>query len=116
MPMPPTTRLIAAIIATTVWVCHDLGLEGADLPRELAVVVGILTASIGFLMIANFPYYSFKGIDFRGRVPFVVMIAVILVFGLVTLDPPRILLIAFLTYAASGPVMMVLKRRKSGTP
>ena len=38
------------------------------------------------------------------------------VFGLVTLDPPRILLIAFLTYAASGPVMMVLKRRKSGTP
>jgi CDP-diacylglycerol--serine O-phosphatidyltransferase len=63
-------------------------------------------------MIANFPYYSFKGIDFRGRVPFVVMIAVVLIFGLVTVDPPRILLIAFLAYAASGPIMSVVKRRR----
>jgi CDP-diacylglycerol--serine O-phosphatidyltransferase len=106
----------ACIIASAVWVCQDMGWVGAELPYELSILVGLLTAIVGFLMIANFPYYSFKGIDFRGRVPFVVMIAVILVFGLVTLDPPRILLIAFLAYAASGPVMMVLKRRKSGTP
>ena len=32
-------------------------------------------------MIANFPYYSFKTIDFRTGT-FVVMIAMILVFGL----------------------------------
>lgn len=104
----------AAIIASTVWVCHDMGLVGSELPYELSIVVGLLTATVGILMIANFPYYSFKGIDFRGRVPFVVMIAVVLVFGLVTLDPPRILLIAFLVYAASGPVMQVVKRRKPG--
>ena len=55
-------------------------------------------------MIANFPYYSFKGIDFHGRVPFVVMILVVLVFGLVTLDPPLVLLLASLGYAASGPI------------
>jgi CDP-diacylglycerol--serine O-phosphatidyltransferase len=63
-------------------------------------------------MIANFPYYSFKGIDLRRRVPFVVMIAVVLVFGLITLDPPSVLLVAFLVYALSGPVMQVVKRRK----
>jgi CDP-diacylglycerol---serine O-phosphatidyltransferase len=102
----------AAILASTVWVCHDLGLVGAALPRELSLLVGILTAIVGFLMIANFPYYSFKGIDFRGRVPFVVMIAVVLVFGLITLDPPSILLVCFLGYALSGPVMQGLKRRK----
>jgi len=101
----------ACIIASTVWVCHDLGWVGADLPREVSVIVGVLTATVGFLMIANFPYYSFKGIDFRGRVPFVVMIAVVLVFGLITLDPPSILLVGFLAYAASGPVMLVVKRR-----
>lgn len=102
----------AAILASTVWVCHDLGLVGAALPHELSILIGMLTAIVGFLMIANFPYYSFKGIDFRGRVPFVVMIAVVLVFGLITLDPPSILLVAFLAYALSGPVMQVVKRRK----
>lgn len=102
----------AAVIASAVWVCHDAGMIGAALPNELAVVMGLLTAVIGFLMIANFPYYSFKSVDFMSRVPFVVMIAMILVFGLVMLDPPRVLLIAFLVYAASGPVAKILKWRR----
>jgi len=102
----------ACVIASTVWVCNDLGWVGENLPYEVSLLVALLTAAIGFLMIANFPYSSFKGIDFRGRVPFVVMIAVVLVFGLVTVDPPRIFLLAFLAYAVSGPVMLVLKRRK----
>ena len=102
----------ACVIVTTVWVCNDLGWVGDDLPYELSVLVALLTAAIGFLMIANFPYYSGKGIDFRGRVPFVVMIAVVMVFGLVTVDPPRIFLLASLAYAASGPVMAVIQRRR----
>jgi CDP-diacylglycerol--serine O-phosphatidyltransferase len=102
----------AAIIASTVWVCHDLELVGRNLPTELSVLVGLLTAIVGFLMIANFPYYSFKGIDLRDRVPFVVMIAVVLIFGLITLDPPSILLVGFLVYAMSGPVTQGMKRRK----
>lgn len=102
----------AAIIASTVWVCHDVGWVGDALPRELSFLVGILTAITGFLMVSNFPYHSFKGIDFHGRVPFVVMFVVVLVFGLVTLDPPSILLATFLAYAASGPVLQLVKRRK----
>jgi len=102
----------ASIIASAVWVCHDAGWVGEALPYELAILVGLLTAIVGFLMIANFPYYSFKSIDFRSRVPFVVMIAMVLVFGLVTVDPPRILLLSFLVYAASGPVAQFLKWRK----
>jgi len=101
----------AAIIASTVWVCHDLGWVGADLPREISILVSLLTAVTGILMMANFPYYSFKGIDLHGRVPFFVMIVVVLIFGLVTLDPPRILLAAFLIYGVSGPVIFVIKRR-----
>jgi CDP-diacylglycerol--serine O-phosphatidyltransferase len=102
----------AAIIASTVWVCNDLGWVGAALPHEVAMLVGALTAIVGFLMIANFRYYSFKGIDFRGRVPFVVMIAVVLIFGLITLDPPSILLACFLGYALSGPLMPLFNRLK----
>lgn len=101
----------AAIIASAVWLCSDLGLVGSNLPYELSVVVGILTATIGFLMIANFPYYSFKGVDFRRRVPFVMMIAVVLVFGLITVDPPTVFLVSSLLYALSGPVQAMLKGR-----
>lgn len=101
----------AAIIASTVWVCNDLGWVGSELPYELSVLVGLLTATVGFLMIANFPYYSFKDLDFRGRVPFVVIILVVLAFGLVTLDPPSVFLVVFLVYAASGPFMKLVRQR-----
>jgi CDP-diacylglycerol--serine O-phosphatidyltransferase len=102
----------AAVIASTVWVCHDLGWVGANLPLEVSVIVSLVTAVTGILMMANFPYYSFKGIDLHGRVPFFVMLLLVLVIGLVTLDPPRIFLAAFVIYAASGPATFLLKLRK----
>ncbi|MCB1843082.1 MAG: CDP-diacylglycerol--serine O-phosphatidyltransferase, partial [Halioglobus sp.] len=95
----------AAIIASAVWLCDDLGWVGEAVPPEVAMVAGLLTAVIGFLMIANFRYASFKGVDFRSRVPFAVMIAMVLVFGLVTVDPPTVILLSSLAYAASGPAV-----------
>jgi CDP-diacylglycerol--serine O-phosphatidyltransferase len=103
----------AAIIASTVWVCHDMGLVGEALPQELAIVVGILTATVGLLMMANFPYPSFKGVDLNGRVPFFIIILIVVIFSLVLLDPPVVFLLVSLVYAISGPVTAVLKRRKS---
>ncbi len=102
----------AAIIASTVWVCNDLGWVGEDLPGEVAFVVALLTAAVGIMMIANVPYYSFKELDFRGRVPFVVIILVVLGISLVTLDPPSMFLLAFLGYALSGPLMQLQRWRK----
>ena len=101
----------AAIIASTVWVCQDLGWVGDHLPAEVSVAVSLLTAITGMLMMANFPYYSFKGIDLHGRVPFFVMILVVLGIGVVTLDPPRILLALFIIYGVSGPITFLIKRR-----
>lgn len=107
----------AAVVAGTVWVCHDLALTGVNLPIELAVIAGCLTAAVGFLMILNVQYHSFKGLDLRGRVPFMVVIAVVLLFGIVMLDPARILLAAALIYALSGPVATAIKKlRPDNTP
>jgi CDP-diacylglycerol--serine O-phosphatidyltransferase len=100
----------AAVIAGVVWVCHEEGWFGSGLPIELAVIAGCLTAVTGFLMIFNIPYHSFKGLDLRGRVPFVVMILIVLGFGLVILDPARILLAVAIAYALSGPVMAVYRK------
>ena len=100
----------AAVVAGVVWVCQDYNWVGSELPFEVSVLAGIVTAIVGFLMILNVPYNSFKGLDLKGRVPFVVMIVIILLFGLITLDPARILLSGFVIYAASGPVVAAYKK------
>ena len=53
------------------------------------------------------------GKDLKGRVPFVAILAVVLVFAVVFSDPPRILLLAFLAYAASGPIQYLLRLRRN---
>lgn len=103
----------ACIMASTVWVCHDLGWVGDAVPWEVSVLVALLTALTGVLMVANFPYYSFKMVDLHGRVPFVVIFMIVLVFGLVTVDPPRVFLVGFLLYAASGPVLFYRRPKPS---
>lgn len=103
----------AAVIAGVVWVFND-GVEKITLPEvEVAVLSGLLTAIVGFLMIINVAYVSFKSFDIRGRVPFIVMLLMVMVFGVVMLDPPKFLLAGFAIYALSGPVAAVY--RKFGT-
>jgi CDP-diacylglycerol---serine O-phosphatidyltransferase len=45
-------------------------------------------------------------------VPFVAILAVVLVFAVVFSDPPRVLLLIFLAYAASGPVQFLLRKSR----
>lgn len=104
----------ACIMACVVWVCQDQGWVGAALPVELAVSVAALTAVVAILMVVNVPYHSFKGIDLYGRVPFVAILLIVLILGLVTVDPPKMLLFASLAYAISGPVEQLRRWRKSG--
>ena len=102
----------ACILACFVWVCQDQGWTGAAIPYELAVVAAIVTAVVGILMIAKVPYHSFKGLDLHGRVPFFAMVMIVLVFALVTVDPPKVLLLASVSYALSGPVEQLRRWRR----
>ena len=78
-------------------------------PRA-SFLAALVTSGVGVLMITNIPYESFKQVDFKRRVPFVAMLMIVLVFVVITIDPPRILLAVFLCYALSGPVLSLLKR------
>ena len=64
-------------------------------------------------MVSNIKYNSFKDLDLKGRVPFFAILIVVLVFAVVFSDPPRILLLIFLAYAASGPVMHLRRRKQA---
>lgn len=113
----------AAIVAGLVWVSHDLGAAG----ETMRWVAFVLTLAAGLLMVSNIRYHSFKGLDLRGKVPFVAILIVVLVYVTITIDPPKVLFGVFLLYALSGPAMTVylLQRRRrarqhegsdSGTP
>lgn len=99
----------AAIVVGLVWVCNDNGISGVQAEPFAAVI----TLVAGLLMVSNVRYYSFKDFDFRGHVPFFTLLLVVLVFVLVTLDPPAVLFATFMLYALSGPVttLLLLKRR-----
>jgi CDP-diacylglycerol--serine O-phosphatidyltransferase len=98
----------AAIIAGGVWVGADYGIDGANVDWLAAGV----TAAVGLLMVSNFRYHSFKDVDVRGRVSFIAAVVVMLAFALVHLDPPVILFAGFTTYAVSGPVLTLIRRRE----
>ncbi len=107
----------AGVVAGWVWAGgaqDEGGIRGVDLPLILVMLFALMVAAAGLLMVSNIKYYSFKDLDLKGRVPFVAILIVVLVFAVVFSDPPRILLLIFLAYAASGPVqyLMQLRRRK----
>ena len=62
-------------------------------------------------MVSNFKYYSFKNFDIKGRVPFVALLAIVVVFSIIFIDPARVLFAMAFVYALSGPVMFVLGKR-----
>ena len=97
----------AAIIAGLVWVGHDYLEPG----RIMNIVTLVITACVGLLMVSNFRYHSFKGIDLRGKVPFITMLVFVLIIVLVTYDPPIVLFTVFFGYALSGPIMTLVQLR-----
>jgi CDP-diacylglycerol--serine O-phosphatidyltransferase len=93
----------AALLASLVWSASDLGFTGDDLPGVVSFTAALLTAAAGLLMVSNFRYLSFKKFDLKRRVPFVIILVLVLLIGLVTVDPPRVLLFMAIAYALSGP-------------
>ena len=88
-------------------------LPAADTP--LAWLHAVLLASLGFLMIARFPYYSFKSIRLDGRVPFVRIFLIVGVLALIALDPPLFIGVFSFLYAISGPVQHLRRNVVQGS-
>ena len=96
----------AAMMAGSVWVFHYLEVMGEDV-RFLAL---FMTIAVGLLMVSNLSYYSFKDIDLRNRVPFFVVLMMVLVLALTMINPPAVLFVVFAAYTLSGPGLWVWRR------
>ena len=110
LPSPAAASLVAGLV----WVMIDNGIAGPDV-RWYACA---LTIFAGVTMVSNVLFYSGKEINLRRSVPFIVIIAIVLGFLLVSSYPQGVLFGVFLCYAASGYVLGVCRwfRRRRQPP
>jgi len=99
----------AAVVAGAIWFIESYELKSV---ATAAPVLFALTISTALLMVSNIRYYSFKELDLRGRVPFVAVLAIVLGFVLISLDPAAVLALFFLGYAVSGPAVTLVQIRR----
>jgi CDP-diacylglycerol--serine O-phosphatidyltransferase len=106
--------LAALVLASGIWV-------GIDNPTIIdssiigwKIIYAILSVVSGFLMVSNARYFSFKEMD-RKRVPFVIMMPVVLILIGMFYNIPMGLFCVGLIYAASGIVSALMSRSKKVT-
>jgi CDP-diacylglycerol--serine O-phosphatidyltransferase len=92
----------AAMVMGLIWVVDDAGIKGAAKIDWAAWAAFGVTLYAGLSMVTNAPFYSFKVFGGRRTVPFVVLVAIMLVIAVVSLDPPRVLFAVFCVYGLSG--------------
>ncbi|WP_372871336.1 CDP-diacylglycerol--serine O-phosphatidyltransferase [Shewanella sp.] len=98
----------AAVIAGTVWLGNQYHIDAGSVSYLFAAV----TICTGLLMVSNFRYHSFKEVDWRGKVNFIVILLVVGVFVVISVEPALILCLGFYLYALSGPVITIRSVRK----
>ncbi len=103
--------LAAIIVISLVWVARDYPALFDLQTISTQLINAVVMVGVGVLMISNIKYYSFKQLD-RKRVPFVVMLPVVLIFAAITYDIPVGILIVSIIYALSGFATTFLSRKK----
>ena len=96
----------AAIVAGIIWVASDKGVSG----ESLATLMALLMPIIGLLMVSNVKYRSFKDLDLKGKVSFVVLLIAVLALVFVALEPAFVLMTVFCLYGLWGPLGTVFKQ------
>lgn len=101
----------AAWVSSFAWLCHG---NHITLPymEFLTAIISIVAA---LLMVSSIKYYSFKEIDFKGKVPFLFLLVMVVIFVAIAASPALVLFTGFSLYVLSGPVYLlwhVSRRRK----
>lgn len=110
MPIPAGAGVIAAVV-------H---FEGGDpiVSSYTAIAWLAMVATVGYLMVSTWRFYSFKDIDFRSRHPFRVIVFLALLFAAIWFFSRPVLFVVALVYMVSGVFWRLqwIFRRRSGPP
>jgi CDP-diacylglycerol--serine O-phosphatidyltransferase len=100
----------AAIVASFIWICFDFEL----INNTIVSILAFTMTAISILMVSNIRYRSFKDTDLKQSVRFVVILITVLIMVLIYMDPAKVLLSTFVSYAVSGPIATIwgLRQKK----
>lgn len=103
----------AAIVAGLIW--NGELMQQYITMSTLQIVALVITLFAGLLMVSNVRYHSFKGINWRTKVPFATILMIVLALVFVPAAPEQLLFAGFFIYALSGPVLtlILLRRRRA---
>jgi len=104
LPCPPA----AGVLASIVWIGCIYNVPH----RHIVVPVALITCLLAGLMVSRVRYYSFKQIDFKGKVPFFGIVSLVLVVAAIAVNPAQVLSGLFFVYALSGPFVTLLQMRR----
>lgn len=105
LPSPAAAGLIAALV----WLAERYAFDIFIVTQGFTL---FLTVAAGILMVSNVRYHSFKELDLRGKVPFMTILVIVLVFVFISIEPPLVLFGILLLYAVSGPVLTLMQLRQ----
>lgn len=100
----------AAVVAGLIW--NGQFLQQFFSNSTLTIIALATTFLAGILMVSNVRYHSFKGVNWRSKVPFVTILMFVFVFVFVSAEPALVLFIIFFVYALSGPVLTLIQLRQ----
>ena len=108
LPSPAAAALVTGLI----WVMDDMGYKGVRDIAWLTWTAFALTLFAGLTMVTNVPFYSFKDVNFKRSVPFIVIVAIALGIAVITYHPPLVLFGVFIVYGLSGYVVYGIKKSR----
>ncbi|WED43418.1 CDP-diacylglycerol--serine O-phosphatidyltransferase [Legionella cardiaca] len=94
----------AAIVSALVWFCHQNQLNHFI----FAIITAVIALLAAILMVSNVRYHSFKEIDFKGKVPFLYLLVMVILFVAIAANPSVVLFTGFVIYALSGPIQTLI--------
>lgn len=94
----------AAMVASFVWLCHQHHWRH----WSVITLAAILALSTAILMVSNIRYNSFKEVDFKGKVPFLYILLIVITFVAIASNPSLVIFLVSVLYAVSGPCQTLL--------
>ena len=94
----------AAFLASFIGLCQQHGWSS----EIVSILSGCIAVFSAVLMVSNIRYYSFKDLDFKGKIPFLYVLLIVLFFVAVAANPMLMVFIGTMVYALSGPFQTLL--------
>ena len=106
LPSPSAAGSIAGLI----WVMDYFNIQ-PDFYMTLAS--SIFVVIIGLLMVSNVPYYSFKELNVKRTIPFLVLFIIAVTYAFIATNPAICLFTIFTIYSLSGACIYAWQHTKS---